>query len=103
MNYVNPPVQTLNDFYHKTFHSNIYGCEIGYNIYLPPDYETSGERFPVFYHIVPMEPVCRSRNAITVFVTRPCHRQCLGYSQRAYGYRRTDPSHQQHLPDDPFT
>ena len=79
MNYVNPPVQTLNGFYHKTFYSDIYGCEIGYNIYLPPDYETSGERYPVFYHIhgwtgnesteiVPMEPICRSRNAITVFV-----------------------------------
>lgn len=79
MNYVNPPVQTLNGFYHKTFHSDIYGCEIGYNIYLPPDYETSGESYPVFYHIhgwtgnesteiVPMEPICRSRNAITVFV-----------------------------------
>ena len=79
MNYVNPPVQTLNGFYHKTFHSDIYDCEIGYNIYLPPDYETSGERYPVFYHIhgwtgnesteiVPMEPICRSRDAITVFV-----------------------------------
>lgn len=79
MNYVNPPVQTLNGFYHKTFHSDIYGCEIGYNIYLPPDYETSGEKYHVFYHIhgwmgnesteiVPMEPICRSRNAITVFV-----------------------------------
>lgn len=79
MSYVNPPVQTLNGFYHKTFYSDIYDCEIGYNIYLPPDYEMSGERYPVFYHIhgwmgnesteiVPMEPICRSRNAITVFV-----------------------------------
>lgn len=79
MNYINPPVQTLNGFYHKTFYSDIYAHEIGYNIYLPPDYEMSSERYPVFYHIhgwtgnesteiVPMEPVCRSRNAITVFV-----------------------------------
>lgn len=79
MNYSNPPAQSIDGFFHRTFHSNIYGREIGYNIYLPPDYHHSGERYPVFYHnhgwtgnesteIVPMESLCRSRNAITVFV-----------------------------------
>lgn len=79
MNYSNPPAQTMNGFFHRTFYSNIYGCEIGYNIYIPSDYEHNSERYPVFYHIhgwmgnestetVPMESLCRTRNAITVFI-----------------------------------
>lgn len=79
MNYSNPPSQPIDGFFHRTFYSNIYGCEIGYNIYLPSDYEHNSERYPVFYHnhgwtgnesteIGPMEAICRSLNAITVFV-----------------------------------
>jgi len=63
---------------HRTFYSSIYGCEIGYNIYLPADYELCCERYPVVYHfhgwmgdesseVQSMEAVCRSRKAITVF------------------------------------
>ena len=52
---------------------------MGYNIYLPPGYEDSGEKYPVVYHIHgwtgnesseiwPLEKVYKSRRAITVFV-----------------------------------
>ena len=79
MNYTNPPSKPIDGFFHRTFYSNIYAHGIGYNIYLPPDYEHSGKRYPVFYHnhgwtgnesteVAPMEALCRSRNAITVFV-----------------------------------
>ena len=79
MNYSNPPARSIDSFFHRTFYSNIHAHEIGYNIYLPPDYEHSGKRYPVFYHnhgwtgnesteLIPMEPLCRSRDAITVFV-----------------------------------
>lgn len=79
LNYINPLRQRIAGVTHKTFHSNIYAHDIGYNIYLPVDYETSGDRYPVVYHIhgwmgnestevQPMEPVFRARNAITVFV-----------------------------------
>ena len=79
MNTVNPPAQPVEGFFHRTFHSGIYAGEIGYNIYLPPDYDRSRRRYPVVYHnhgwtgnesseIVPMEATCRGRDAITVFV-----------------------------------
>lgn len=79
MNYINPSNKLIDGFFHKTFYSKIYAHEIGYNIYLPADYEHSNKRYPVVYHIhgwtgnesteiEPMESICRSRNAITVFV-----------------------------------
>ena len=34
---------------HKGYHSKAMDKEIGYNIYLPPDYETSSKRYPVVY------------------------------------------------------
>lgn len=79
MNYSNPPAVSLKGFSHRTFRSAIYACEIGYNIYLPADYDQSSERYPVVYHfhgwmgnesseIGFMEEICRSRKAITVFV-----------------------------------
>jgi len=34
---------------HKGYHSKAMDKEIGYNIYLPPDYESSGKRYPVVY------------------------------------------------------
>jgi endo-1,4-beta-xylanase len=37
---------------HKTFQSKSMNVEVGYNIYLPPDYATSGDkRFPVVYFL----------------------------------------------------
>lgn len=79
MNYINPPAQPIDGVLHRTFYSNIYAHEIGYNIYLPKEYDKSDESYPVVYHnhgwtgnesseIGPMEAICRSRNAITVFV-----------------------------------
>ena len=79
MNYVNPPSEPVEGIFHRTFYSEIYSHDIGYNIYLPDGYHESGNRYPVAYHvhgwmgnesseIKTMEAVCRSRNAITVFV-----------------------------------
>jgi enterochelin esterase-like enzyme len=34
---------------HETFHSDSMNIKVGYNIYLPPDYEKSDRRFPVIY------------------------------------------------------
>lgn len=78
MQYINPPSKTPKNVFHKTFYSNLAGHEIGYNIYLPPDYENSNKRYPVVYHIHgwknnesseiwPMEKVYQNRQAITVF------------------------------------
>lgn len=79
MNYINPPAVSIEGVHHRTFYSELYAHDIGYNIYLPTGYGTSGKRYPVFYHfhgwmgnesseIQPMEKICRSREAITVFV-----------------------------------
>lgn len=74
----NPPAQTPEHVTHRTFHSELVDCEVGYNIYLPPDYADSGARYPVVYHlhgyrgnestdIWPLEKRYRGRAAITVF------------------------------------
>ena len=34
---------------HRTFQSQRMKREVGYSIFLPPDYETSGRRYPVIY------------------------------------------------------
>lgn len=34
---------------HRTIHSSRMKREVGYSIFLPPDYETSGRRYPVIY------------------------------------------------------
>ena len=78
MNYINPPANAPANFFHRTMYSRVLEHEIGYSIYLPPEYETDNARFPVVYHlhgwtgsesteIHAMEPVCRSRRCITVF------------------------------------
>ena len=78
MHYINPPENPPQNISHRTLYSRILEHEIGYNIYLPPDYTHSGERYPVYFHlhgwtgsesseIHAMESVCRSRRAITVF------------------------------------
>jgi enterochelin esterase-like enzyme len=64
---------------HKTFYSKTLNHEIGYNIYLPPDYPQSARRYPSAYHIHgwrgnessdiwPLEKAYKNRQAITVFV-----------------------------------
>lgn len=79
MNYTNPPTEPPQGVTHHTFHSQILGHDIGYNIYLPPGYETSDERYPAVYHIHgwkgsessdigPLEKVYTGRRAITVFI-----------------------------------
>ena len=78
MNFINPLERSPQNITHKTFFSKLYNHEIGYNIYLPPDYGTCGDKYPVAYHlhgwtgnesseIWPMEKIFRSRRSITVF------------------------------------
>ena len=78
MNFINPPIEAPQNVTHKTFYSQSLKHEIGYNIYLPPDYDDSDEKYPIAYHlhgwtgnesseIWTMEKVYRNRRAITVF------------------------------------
>lgn len=78
MEYINPPTKAPLHVTHKTFFCKLYGHELGYNIYLPPDYETSSKRYPVSFHlhgwtgnesteIHTMESVYANRQSITVF------------------------------------
>ena len=78
MNFINSPKKLPENITHKTFFSKPFNHEIGYNIYLPPDYEDSGDMYPVAYHLhgwtgnesselIPMEKVYRNRQVITVF------------------------------------
>jgi len=79
MNFINPPTEAPQGVYHKTYYSELLKQEVGYNIYLPPDYQESGKTYPVAYHfhgwqgdessdIWALEEVYRNREAITVFV-----------------------------------
>lgn len=79
MNYINLPTESPENMTHKTFYSHILNHEIGYNIYLPSDYWEGEKRYPVVYHIHgwqgnesseigSIEKVCKSRQAITVFI-----------------------------------
>jgi len=79
MNFINPPSKAPQGITHKTFFSQILNHEIGYNIYLPSDYDESEEKYPVVYHIHgwmgnesseiwALEKAYRSRQAITIFV-----------------------------------
>lgn len=78
MNYINPPEHAPANFFHRTLYSQILQHEIGYCIYLPPDYESDYDRYPLAIHlhgwtgsesteIHAMEKICRSRRTITVF------------------------------------
>ena len=79
MNYINPPAKSPENVTHKTFFSHVLNHEIGYNIYLPPDYWKNEEKYPVVYHIHgwqgnesseigSTEKAYRNRRAITVFM-----------------------------------
>ncbi len=45
----NPPEQPTKGVVHKTFFSQTANSSVGYNILLPPDYESSPNRYPVIY------------------------------------------------------
>ena len=79
MSFVNPPAQSPRHMTHHTFFSQVLTHEVGYSLYLPPEYSDCTERFPVVYHIHgwtgnesseiwPLEEVCSRRRALTVFV-----------------------------------
>lgn len=78
MDFINRPERSPANVTHHTFYSQIYRHDLGYNIYLPPDYEKSGEACPIAYHfhgwtgnesseIYTMEKVYQNRQTITVF------------------------------------
>lgn len=78
MKYINPPAESPENVTHKTFYSRLYNHELGFNIYLPPDYDSGSEKYPSAYHfhgwtgdesseIWTMENICKNRRAITVF------------------------------------
>ena len=79
MTYVNPPRESPKNIFHGIFYSHVLNHEIGYNIYLPPDYTEGKQRYPIVYHIHGwqgnessdiwrMERAYRNRQAITVFI-----------------------------------
>jgi enterochelin esterase-like enzyme len=49
--YINPPTELPRNVTHGIFFSEIYGHEIGYNIYLPHGYEAGDRKYPVLYHL----------------------------------------------------
>lgn len=51
LNYINIPNETPENVTHNVFFSKLYGNEIGYNIYLPPDYYKTDSKYPVLYHL----------------------------------------------------
>jgi enterochelin esterase-like enzyme len=50
-NWVNPPSKPLPGVEHKTFRSNSMKHDVGYNIYLPPEYAKTDRRFPAVYYL----------------------------------------------------
>jgi enterochelin esterase-like enzyme len=80
LNFINIPTETPKNVTHKTFfYSNLIKKEIGYNIYLPCDYENNLKRYPILYHlhgwegnessdIWTLENTYQDRDIITVFV-----------------------------------
>src|SRR6185312_13946459 len=47
----NPVTFTEPGLSHQTFSSASMGIEVGYSVWLPPGYETSGRRYPVIYFL----------------------------------------------------
>ena len=78
MNYINPPDILPEGVRHTVFFSHLYKHDLGYAVYLPVGYETSGKDYPVHYHfhgwqgcelsdITAMEPLYRNSEMIFVF------------------------------------
>lgn len=49
MNFINLPEKAPHGVLHKIFYSNLVKQEVGYNIYLPPDYVKTDKKYPVMY------------------------------------------------------
>jgi endo-1,4-beta-xylanase len=49
--WVNPPAEKLPGVEHHTFYSAAMQCDVGFNIYLPPDYKSQTKRYPVLYYL----------------------------------------------------
>ena len=47
--WVNPPATLPAGVQHRILHSKSMHRDVGYNIWLPPDYQSSGRRYPVIY------------------------------------------------------
>jgi enterochelin esterase-like enzyme len=47
--WVNPPAILPAGVQHRILHSKAMQRDVGYNIWLPPDYQSSGRRYPVIY------------------------------------------------------
>ncbi|MBS1830380.1 MAG: hypothetical protein JST93_34075 [Acidobacteria bacterium] len=47
--WVNPPATRPAGVQHRVLKSKAMQRDVGYNVYLPPDYESSGRRYPVIY------------------------------------------------------
>src|SRR5262249_48641079 len=45
----NPPKNVNPLAAHHTYHSGAMNCDVGYSIYLPPNYATASVRYPVVY------------------------------------------------------
>lgn len=49
MNFINIPKEIPDCVLHKTFFSNLVNQDVGYNVYLPPNYTNTNEKYPVMY------------------------------------------------------
>ncbi|HYZ87128.1 MAG TPA: alpha/beta hydrolase-fold protein [Bryobacteraceae bacterium] len=49
VNWVNAPKVSGSILQHRTLYSRKMKREVGYSVYLPPEYDTSGRRYPVIY------------------------------------------------------
>jgi len=78
LNYINVPKEIPKNVTHNTFYSKLVEQEIGYNIYLPPNYEKNTKRYSVLYHlhgwkgnessdIWALEKLYKNNETITVF------------------------------------
>ncbi len=47
--WVNPPAKTPRGVTHHTLRSAAMGLDVGFNLYLPPQYTSGSERYPVLY------------------------------------------------------
>lgn len=78
MYYINIPETLPKNVFHASFFSHLYDHELGYCVYVPADYKTSGRAYPVHYHfhgwqgnecaeVFAMEPVFQNSDTIFVF------------------------------------
>jgi len=79
VNYINLPKESPANITHNTYYSQTLNHEVGYNIYLPPEYLNNDKKYPVMYFIHgwqgnessnlwTLEKTYRARDGITVFI-----------------------------------